>query len=53
MTFPVVAAFALLLEPESAIAKPPTATAIAAAPVAMAVVSLRLKVMVVDPLRRG
>lgn len=61
MTFPAVAgvaAVALLLEPESATAMPPTATAIAAAPAAMEVVSLRLlqvlcvRVMVA-PLRCG
>jgi hypothetical protein len=48
MTFPSVAgpapllALALVLEPESAIATPPTATAIAAAPAAMDLVSVRL-----------
>jgi hypothetical protein len=60
MTFPAVAAFALLLlEPESAIAMPPTATAIVAMPAAMDVVSLRLlqilrlSVMVVIPCTCG
>src|SRR4051794_117024 len=57
MTFPAVVEFAPLLEPESAIAKPPIATAIAAVPAAMEAVSLRLlkilclRAMVVDSLR--
>jgi hypothetical protein len=55
MTFPTVAAFALLLEPESAIAYAPVAATITVAPVAMDVVSLcllnilALGIMVVRP----